>query len=455
MLTTRSTSSRAARPFAAGSAAGVTLRIGLTVCLGIAGSLSLAATARADNGQIAAAQAKVAEYERTSAEASDRAAQTRAELRTAQQDFDEANRLLSQAQDHLREQQGDLARMARQMYVSGGSDSAVAAWALDANSNELLHDLDRLSAAGDAHNTTLRRAREAAEAVQRAEQAKAARRDELTQLAEQLEGEREQARAAMAAAQAELNTLQEEERRRVEEELARQREAERIAAEKAAAEEAARQAAAAEAARRAEEEARAAEERAAQQRYAAAVAAQAAAEEAARQAAAQQEAARAEQAAAAAAQAREEQRQGLIALAQLDRLAQAMAAQQQQATQQTQAPAPAVPQAPVPAAAPAQTSSTPSSGGGDFAASAAWASGAYQLAIRMCESTNNYSINTGNGYYGAWQFDYPSWHANGGGQFAEYPHQATPAQQDFVAYTYWLRAGWGPWECALKIGRPA
>ena len=62
----------------------------------------------------------------------------------------------------------------------------------------------------------------------------------------------------------------------------------------------------------------------------------------------------------------------------------------------------------------------------------------------MCESTNNYSINTGNGYYGAWQFDYPSWHANGGGQFAEYPHQATPAQQDFVAYTYWLRAGWGP-----------
>ena len=71
MLTTRSTSSRAARPFAAGSAAGVTLRIGLTVCLGIAGSLSLAATARADNGQIAAAQAKVAEYERTSAEASE------------------------------------------------------------------------------------------------------------------------------------------------------------------------------------------------------------------------------------------------------------------------------------------------------------------------------------------------------------------------------------------------
>ncbi|TXH41471.1 MAG: hypothetical protein E6Q90_11680 [Actinobacteria bacterium] len=69
------------------------------------------------------------------------------------------------------------------------------------------------------------------------------------------------------------------------------------------------------------------------------------------------------------------------------------------------------------------------------------------MAVKSCESTNNYSTNTGNGYYGAWQFDYPSWHANGGGQFADYPHQATPAQQDFVAYTYWLKAGWGPWEC--------
>ena len=33
--------------------------------------------------------------------------------------------------------------------------------------------------------------------------------------------------------------------------------------------------------------------------------------------------------------------------------------------------------------------------------SAAWAASAYSQAIRMCESGDNYSINTGNGYYGA------------------------------------------------------
>jgi hypothetical protein len=78
---------------------------------------------------------------------------------------------------------------------------------------------------------------------------------------------------------------------------------------------------------------------------------------------------------------------------------------------------------------------------------AAWASSPKSMDVKFCESTHNYAINTGNGYYGAWQFDYPSWHANGGGAYAEYPHEATPAQQDQIAYTYWLKAGWGPWEC--------
>mgnify|MGYP003603883192 FL=1 len=79
--------------------------------------------------------------------------------------------------------------------------------------------------------------------------------------------------------------------------------------------------------------------------------------------------------------------------------------------------------------------------------SAAWADSEKSLAVKMCESGNNYAINTGNGYYGAWQFDYPSWHDNGGGMFAEYPHQATKAQQDYIAWTYWRKAGWRPWEC--------
>lgn len=83
-----------------------------------------------------------------------------------------------------------------------------------------------------------------------------------------------------------------------------------------------------------------------------------------------------------------------------------------------------------------------------FAEAAAWASGAKQQSVIMCESGGNYRINTGNGYYGAWQFDYPSWHANGGGRFAQFPHQATKEQQDFVAWTYWKRSGWRPWACA-------
>ena len=60
-----------------------------------------------------------------------------------------------------------------------------------------------------------------------------------------------------------------------------------------------------------------------------------------------------------------------------------------------------------------------------FSASRAWAAGAGPTKVRICESGNNYSINTGNGYYGAWRFDYPSWHANGGGQFAAYPNYAS------------------------------
>ncbi len=78
---------------------------------------------------------------------------------------------------------------------------------------------------------------------------------------------------------------------------------------------------------------------------------------------------------------------------------------------------------------------------------AAWASSPKSMDVKFCESTHNYSINTGNGYYGAWQFDYPSWHANGGGAYAEYPHLAPDWAQDQVAYNYYQVAGWGPWEC--------
>ena len=79
---------------------------------------------------------------------------------------------------------------------------------------------------------------------------------------------------------------------------------------------------------------------------------------------------------------------------------------------------------------------------------ASWASSSAAMAVKRCESGNNYSTNTGNGYYGAWQFDAASWLANGGGAYAPTADQAPSWAQDQVAYNYYSSAGWGPWECA-------
>lgn len=77
----------------------------------------------------------------------------------------------------------------------------------------------------------------------------------------------------------------------------------------------------------------------------------------------------------------------------------------------------------------------------------AWANNPKSLSVKQCESGNNYSTNTGNGYYGAWQFDLPSWLANGGGAYAATPDQAPAWAQDQVAYNYYQSSGWGPWSC--------
>ncbi len=69
--------------------------------------------------------------------------------------------------------------------------------------------------------------------------------------------------------------------------------------------------------------------------------------------------------------------------------------------------------------------------------------------LRMCESTNRYPINTGNGYYGAYQFDLPTWRSVGG---TGYPHLATPAEQDHRALYLYRMRGWQPWTCATKLG---
>ncbi|HEX2766504.1 MAG TPA: transglycosylase family protein [Candidatus Limnocylindria bacterium] len=104
------------------------------------------------------------------------------------------------------------------------------------------------------------------------------------------------------------------------------------------------------------------------------------------------------------------------------------------------APKPVV--AAAPAAAPAPPPSAPSGDG-------VWD------ALAQCESGGNWSINTGNGYYGGLQFSYGTWHDYGGGEFAEYPHQATREQQIVVAERLRADRGYAPWPaCRAKLGLP-
>lgn len=70
--------------------------------------------------------------------------------------------------------------------------------------------------------------------------------------------------------------------------------------------------------------------------------------------------------------------------------------------------------------------------------------------IAQCESTGRWNINTGNGYYGGLQFALASWRANGGTDFAAYPHQATREEQITVANRYYAKAGLKPWGCRHK-----
>jgi peptidoglycan hydrolase-like protein with peptidoglycan-binding domain len=69
--------------------------------------------------------------------------------------------------------------------------------------------------------------------------------------------------------------------------------------------------------------------------------------------------------------------------------------------------------------------------------------------LRMCEASGNYQINTGNGYYGAYQFNLSTWKSVGG---TGYPNQATPAEQDARALKLYRQRGWQPWTCATILG---
>ena len=72
----------------------------------------------------------------------------------------------------------------------------------------------------------------------------------------------------------------------------------------------------------------------------------------------------------------------------------------------------------------------------------------YELA--QCESGGNWSIDTGNGFYGGLQFTLSSWQSVGG---VGYPNQASPAQQIAAAEQLQSMQGWGAWPvCSAKLG---
>ena len=76
--------------------------------------------------------------------------------------------------------------------------------------------------------------------------------------------------------------------------------------------------------------------------------------------------------------------------------------------------------------------------------------GGVWLQLRECESGNNYRANTGNGFYGAYQFSQSTWSNLG---YSGRPDQESPALQDQAAQRLQARSGWGQWPaCSAALG---
>jgi Transglycosylase-like domain len=76
--------------------------------------------------------------------------------------------------------------------------------------------------------------------------------------------------------------------------------------------------------------------------------------------------------------------------------------------------------------------------------------------LARCESSGDWAIDTGNGYYGGLQFDVTTWNGFGGREFAPRADRASRAQQIAVATRVRdARGGYGSWPaCAAKLGLP-
>ncbi|MFB8205583.1 LysM peptidoglycan-binding domain-containing protein [Kitasatospora purpeofusca] len=74
-------------------------------------------------------------------------------------------------------------------------------------------------------------------------------------------------------------------------------------------------------------------------------------------------------------------------------------------------------------------------------------------AVAQCESGGNWSINTGNGFYGGLQFTSSTWKAFGGTSYAPQANQASKAAQITVAEKVLASQGPGAWPvCSKKAG---
>jgi len=70
--------------------------------------------------------------------------------------------------------------------------------------------------------------------------------------------------------------------------------------------------------------------------------------------------------------------------------------------------------------------------------------------LARCESGGNPRTNTGNGFYGLYQFTGGTWHAVGGKGL---PHRHSKGEQTKRAQILQDRAGWGQWpHCTRKLG---
>ena len=73
--------------------------------------------------------------------------------------------------------------------------------------------------------------------------------------------------------------------------------------------------------------------------------------------------------------------------------------------------------------------------------------------VAQCESTGNWSINSGNGFHGGLQFTSSTWAAFGGTAFAPQADQATKAQQIAIGEKVLASQGPGAWPvCSVKAG---